>query len=189
MKKLNFGVLALSFLMGSAVAGLAVVGPINGDAGLRDNSYFDTLGKDYDLTVQFNTNNPATIIAVTGLPVLSRTTLIQEIRGAIDTDAAGKVDGAHYATIYWDGQDSPKANFTTFHIDVTGSIGSRGSVPFVRLTMKGQGYDVGSASNYTADAMLALTFVSNGSLHSVSNNVSVGTGTNHASAVNAFTAL
>src|SRR5262249_8332894 len=145
---------------GSAVAGFAVVGPISGDAGMRDNFYYDTLGKDYDLFVQFNTNNPTEVIAVVGLPLMSQREFLEEVRGTVDTDGAGKIDGAHYATIYWDGEGNHKNNFTTFNVDVTGSISSRGSTPFVRMTMKGLGYDVGSASNYNGEATLNLNLIS-----------------------------
>jgi len=188
-QRIRISLLALSLLAGNQMAGFAAVGPINGDAGMRDNSYYDTLGKDYDMFVQFNTNNPVQLIAVTGLPLLTQGELLSEIRGAIDTDGSGKIDGSHYATIYWDGESNHKSNFTTFNVDVTGSISSRGTAPTVRMALKGLGYDVSSSSNYTGEATLNLTFLSSGSLRSVSNVVDVGTGTNTEQAVNAYMEL
>src|SRR5438067_9111933 len=165
MKKLKSSLLALCVLAGGVMAADAAVGPISGDAGLRDNSYYDTLGKDYDVNIQFNTNNPARLVLVVGLPEMSRTLLVSEVRGAVDTDGGGKIDGAQYATIYWGGQTNKNSNFTTFNVDVSGSVGSRANVPSVRMTMKGLGYDVGSGSNnYNGEAILALNFISGGSL-------------------------
>jgi len=188
-QKLRSSLLGLCLFAGSSIVGWAAVGPINGDAGMRDNSYYDTLGRDYDMYVQFNTNNPVQLITVVGLPLLTQGELLQEIRGTVDTDGAGKIDGSHYATIYWDGESNHKNNFTTFNVDVSGSITSRGSLPTVRMTLKGVGYDVGSASNYNGEAIMTLTFLSSGSLHSVSNAVDVGTGTNTQEGVNAYMEL
>src|SRR5437870_9854207 len=114
MKKTEATLLTLTLLIAGELVAAAAVGPISGDAGLRDNAYYDTLGKDYDVNIVFNTNNPARLIVVVGLPVLTRRLLTSEVRGAIDTDGAGKIDGAQYATIYWGGQDSKLTDFTTF---------------------------------------------------------------------------
>lgn len=191
MKKRTLGISLCAALATIAISftGFAVVGPITGDAGMRDNNYYDTLGKDYDMYVQFNTNNPVQLILVVGLPLLTQAELLSEIRGTVGTDGAGKIDGSHYATIYWDGESNHKNNFTSFNIDVTGSISSRGSVPIVKMNLKGLGYDVGSASNYNGEATLKLTFLSSGVLQSVSNSITVGSGTNDQSGANVYMEL
>ena len=147
MKKLKAGLLASLALAASLPAALA-----------QSTTFYDSSALDYSMNALFLTNPPS-VISVTGLPTPALIDLEPLLQGAIGTDGSGKINGVQYARVYFGGLGDHTNNYATFIINVTGTIRTSGTVPAVKMTLKGGGYDVDAQSDHP-DASLALTFTS-----------------------------
>jgi hypothetical protein len=147
MKKLTISIWAAVI----AVVGVAV-------AAAQSTSYYDPNALDYTLNGRFLPNAPR-VVSVAGVPTLTLTDLEPLGPGAIGVDGSGKIDGVQYARVYFGGTGNHTNNYATFVINVTGSIKSKGTVPTVKMTLKGYGYDFDAQSDHP-DASLKLTFTS-----------------------------
>jgi len=157
MKKPKAGLLASLALAASVPAAVA-----------QSTTFYDSSALDYSMNAQF-LNNPPSVIAVTSLPTPALIDLEPMLQGAIGTDGSGKVNGVQYARVYFGGLGQRTNNYATFIVNVTGTIRTSGTVPAVKMTMKGGGYDVDAQSDHP-DASLALTFTSSGGPVSVAPN-------------------
>lgn len=146
MKKLTVSILAIPTM----AAGVAA-------AAAQSSLYFDINAKDYSLNAQFN--NPPNVVSAAGLPTPALTDLEPMLQGAIGTDGSGKIDGVQYARVYFGGAANHTNNYATFIVNVTGSIRTKGTTPSIKMTMKGNGYDMDAQSD-RPDASLTLTFTS-----------------------------
>ena len=152
MRKIKVSILALSVLVGGVIASSA---------------FYDVTGKDYPLNARF-IGQPTNIVIVSGIPRVAGTDWIfgypgspGEGTGTVYTDGGGKIYGVGYTTLYLAGLATQTNNYIAFIGDVKGSIGTKGSGPVVKMTMKANGYSKASAV-YSAGPVINLNFTSTG---------------------------
>ena len=127
-------------------------------AAAQNTPYYDIHALDYPLNAQF-LSNPPKVVSVVGLPSFALTDFEPMLQGAVGTDGTGKIDGVQYARVYFGGGSNHTNNYATFMVDVAGSIRTKGTIPVVKMTLKGNGYDMDAQTDHP-DASLALTFTS-----------------------------
>ncbi len=129
-----------------------------GAAAAQSATYYDINAMDYTLNARFP-NNPPAVVSAAGLPTPALTDLEPLLQGNIGTDGAGKIDGVQYARVYFGGGGNHTNNYATFVIDVAGSIQTKGTIPVVKMSLKGNGYDREAQSDHP-NASLTLKFTS-----------------------------
>jgi hypothetical protein len=140
-------------------------------AGAQSVPYYDSGALDYTLNARFVA--PPKVISVAGLPTPTYTIIQPLLQGTISTDGSGKIDGVQYARVYFAGASDTNNNYATFVINVTGTIRTKGTAPMVKMTMKGNGYNVDGGTDHP-NASLSLTFTSTNGPVTVRPNQSVG---------------
>jgi hypothetical protein len=160
MKQVTLSILAPAILAVGVAAAAA-----------QSAAYYDSNALDYSMNALF-LNTPPRVISVAGLPTPALLDLEPLLQGAIGTDGSGKIDGVQYARVYFGGAGDHTNNYATFVINVTGTIRTSGTAPVVKMTLKGNGYDVDAQTDHP-NASLTLKFNSTEGPATVSPNQAV----------------
>jgi hypothetical protein len=148
MKKLKGSMLAAWWVM---TAGVLTVAGQSGAVGALE-------AKNYPLNARF-TDNPPKVVSVAGLPALTLTDLEPMPPDSITTDGSGKISGAQHARVYFGGPSNHTNNYAIFVIQAAGTIRTKGTAPWVKMTLKGHGFDVEGQTEYP-NPSLSLKFTS-----------------------------
>ena len=137
MKNIKISILVLSVIAGGVIAAAAqVAGPF----------YSDNVGAmDYPLHEVFP--GAPRFVYTAGAPVPT-TTDLETLSGAVATDGSGKVNGLLYARVYFNGRINHSNNYSSFTMTVTGNSNNRGTNPWVKLNLRGNGYYFDGVSNH-----------------------------------------
>ena len=134
---------------------LVLAGGFAGAVARAAGPFFNNVGAmDYELHEQF-TNAPR-FAYTANLPVLTNTDL-ESLSGALFTDGSGRIAGLVYARVFFDGPSNHTNNYGAFTLTVTGNTSNRGTNPWVRLAIHGNGYTFDGVSNHP-NASVSLNF-------------------------------
>ena len=134
---------------------LVLAGGLAGAGARGAGPFFNNTGAmDYELHEQF-TNAPR-FAYTANLPVPAKTDL-ESLSGAINTDGSGRIAGLVYARVFFDGPSNHTNNYGAFTLTVTGNTSNRGTNPWVRLAIHGNGYTFDGISNHP-NASVSLNF-------------------------------
>jgi hypothetical protein len=146
MKKLKISLLALSVLAGGSLVASAAA-PI--------------VGNDYTFDAIFTNPTPTSIFSVDGTPIPdpSSTVTVEEIGpGGVNTDGAGKIDGATTLRIGFLNASSNLVAVADMVTTVSGSIVTKGTTPTATINLKGNGSSVDS-TGVVGTCNMSLKFV------------------------------